>query len=69
VVARLRALGARPVTLDLRGHGSTPAAPWAWEPAVADVAAVVSALGLTRPVVAGHSTCSRRTGGHGDHWW
>ncbi|MEV6875051.1 alpha/beta hydrolase [Amycolatopsis sp. NPDC051128] len=55
VVARLRALGARPVTLGLRGHGSTPAAPWTWDSAVADVAAVVSALGLTRPVVAGHS--------------
>ncbi|MEU8637379.1 alpha/beta hydrolase [Amycolatopsis sp. NPDC048633] len=55
VVARLRALGARPVTADLRGHGSTPAAPWTWDLALADVAGVVSGLSLDRPVVVGHS--------------
>jgi pimeloyl-ACP methyl ester carboxylesterase len=52
---RLRALGRRPVALDLRGHGSTATADWSWDLALSDIAAVVDALGLIRPAVVGHS--------------
>ena len=55
VAAGLAAMGHAPVAVDLRGHGRTPAAPWSWEAAVADVAAVVDALELDRPAVVGHS--------------
>ena len=55
VAAALTALGNAPVTVDLRGHGRTPPAPWSWPAAVADVAAVVDHLGLDRPAVVGHS--------------
>lgn len=55
VAIQLRALGRRPVALDLRGHGLTPAADWSWELALSDVAVVVDTLGLTRPAIVGHS--------------
>ena len=55
VSAGLTALGHATVAVDLRGHGRTPAAPWSWPAAVADVATVVEALGLDRPAVVGHS--------------
>jgi pimeloyl-ACP methyl ester carboxylesterase len=57
VARRLVALGHPVVTVDLRGHGrsSRPDGPYD-VPAVADdVAAVIGALGLERPVVAGQS--------------
>ena len=41
VSAGLTALGHATVAVDLRGHGRTPAAPWSWPAAVADVATVV----------------------------
>ncbi|MET8006528.1 alpha/beta fold hydrolase [Nonomuraea glycinis] len=47
--------GFRPVSMDLRGHGESGAAPWSWEGALADVAAVVEEVGLHQPVVIGHS--------------
>ena len=55
VVPLLTGLGYRTVAVDLRGHGRTPRAPWTWDLALADVAAVVSALALDRPAVVGHS--------------
>ncbi|MFE0022305.1 alpha/beta fold hydrolase [Amycolatopsis sp. NPDC059021] len=55
VAARLSALGYRPVAVDLRGHGRTPAAAWSWELVLSDVAAVADALALVRPAVVGHS--------------
>jgi pimeloyl-ACP methyl ester carboxylesterase len=55
VAVRLRVLGRRPVALDLRGHGSTPAADWSWELALSDIATVVDTLSLIRPAVVGHS--------------
>lgn len=47
--------GFRPVSMDLRGHGESGAAPWSWGEALADVAAVVDEVGLHRPVIVGHS--------------
>jgi pimeloyl-ACP methyl ester carboxylesterase len=41
--------------MDLRGHGESGQAPWSWREALADVAAVVEAYGLHRPMVVGHS--------------
>ncbi|MFD9957631.1 alpha/beta fold hydrolase [Amycolatopsis sp. NPDC058986] len=55
IAGRLSALGYRPVALDLRGHGRTPAATWSWELVLSDVAAVTDALHLVRPAVVGHS--------------
>ncbi|GAA4545963.1 alpha/beta fold hydrolase [Amycolatopsis samaneae] len=55
IAGRLRALGHRPVAVDLRGHGRTPAAPWSWDLVLSDVTAVNEALGLVRPAVVGHS--------------
>ncbi|MFI7447599.1 alpha/beta fold hydrolase [Nonomuraea sp. NPDC049714] len=51
----LLARGFRPVSMDLRGHGKSGAAPWSWEGALADVTAVVEAVELRQPVVIGHS--------------
>ncbi|MFE0023728.1 alpha/beta fold hydrolase [Amycolatopsis sp. NPDC059021] len=51
----LRKAGLRPVTMDLRGHGRSSAAPWGWAEAVADLEAVVDHLGLDRPAIVGHS--------------
>ncbi|WP_457033528.1 alpha/beta fold hydrolase [Kitasatospora sp. P5_F3] len=47
--------GLRPVAMDLRSHGDSGSAPWSWSAAADDVTAVVAALGLTEPVVIGHS--------------
>ncbi len=55
VAALLGALGHRAVTVDLRGHGRTPVAPWTWDAVLDDVQAVVDQLGLERPAVVGHS--------------
>jgi pimeloyl-ACP methyl ester carboxylesterase len=51
----LTAHGYRSVAVDLRGHGDSPAAPWSWRAALADVSAVAQRLALDRPVVIGHS--------------
>ena len=53
--ALLVARGYRPVAADLRGHGESPAAPWSWRAALADVSAVADGLALDRPAVVGHS--------------
>ena len=45
----------RVVTVDLRGHGRSGDAPFTWDAAVADLAAVAVHLGLERPAVVGHS--------------
>ena len=55
VIPLLTVLGYRTVAVDLRGHGRTPRAPWTWDLALGDVAAVVDALDLDRPAVVGHS--------------
>ncbi|NUW37619.1 alpha/beta hydrolase [Nonomuraea sp. SMC257] len=47
--------GFRPVSMDLRGHGESGAAPWSWRKALEDVAAVAEAFALHRPAVVGHS--------------
>ncbi|MEV8635732.1 alpha/beta hydrolase [Streptosporangium sp. NPDC051023] len=47
--------GFRPVSMDLRGHGESSAAPWSWREVLVDVAAVVEEFGLHRPVIIGHS--------------
>ncbi|MCX5415809.1 alpha/beta fold hydrolase [Streptomyces sp. NBC_00059] len=47
--------GLRPVAMDLRSHGESGSAPWSWSAASSDVSAVVEALGLSRPIVIGHS--------------
>jgi pimeloyl-ACP methyl ester carboxylesterase len=51
----LMSAGFRPVSMDLRGHGESGEAPWSWEEAPADVAAVVEEFGLHRPMIVGHS--------------
>ncbi|MEU4540416.1 alpha/beta hydrolase [Streptosporangium sp. NPDC023825] len=51
----LMSTGFRPVSMDLRGHGESGEAPWSWEEALADVAAVVEEFGLHRPMIVGHS--------------
>jgi pimeloyl-ACP methyl ester carboxylesterase len=45
----------RVVAMDLRGHGYSSDGPFTWEAALDDVDAVISALGLERPAVVGHS--------------
>lgn len=56
VFARLlMSAGFRPVSMDLRGHGESGAAPWSWREVLGDVAAVVEEFGLRRPVIVGHS--------------
>ena len=47
--------GFHPVSMDLRGHGESAAAPWSWQEALADVAAVVKEYELRRPMIIGHS--------------
>jgi pimeloyl-ACP methyl ester carboxylesterase len=47
--------GWRVVTADNRGHGESGTGPWTFDAAVADLHAVVAALGLTAPYVGGHS--------------
>ncbi|MEU4832263.1 alpha/beta hydrolase [Streptosporangium sp. NPDC023615] len=51
----LRDAGFRSVAMDLRGHGESGTAPWSWRDVLVDVAAVVEAFGLHRPVIVGHS--------------
>ena len=57
VAARLAECGHRVVTVDLRGHGrsSKPDGPYDVPTVAGDVAALIAALGLERPVVAGQS--------------
>lgn len=57
VAARLTSRGHAAVTVDLRGHGrsSKPEGPFDVPVVADDVAAVIAALGLDRPVVAGQS--------------
>jgi pimeloyl-ACP methyl ester carboxylesterase len=57
VAASLVAAGHEAVTLDLRGHGRSdkPVGPYDVPTVAADVAAVIAALRLDRPVVAGQS--------------
>lgn len=45
----------RVVAVDLRNHGASGDGPWSWDEVVDDVAAVIAELGLTAPVVVGHS--------------
>lgn len=47
----------RCVAVDLRGHGEsgTPPGPWSLADFASDVAALIDALGLDRPIVVGHS--------------
>ena len=45
----------RVITMDLRGHGRSGDAPWSWDAALADLAAVCVQLELEAPAVAGHS--------------
>lgn len=47
----------RPITFDLRGHGDSdkPASGYHYSDYVSDLSAVVTALGLERPLVLGHS--------------
>lgn len=45
----------RVVTVDLRGHGRSGDAPWSWDAALGDLAAVTVQLDLGRPAVVGHS--------------
>ncbi|MFI6813536.1 alpha/beta fold hydrolase [Nonomuraea sp. NPDC050328] len=47
--------GRRTVAVDLRGHGHSGDGPWSWEAVLDDLEAVVRALGLGAPAVAGHS--------------
>ncbi|GAA1582390.1 hypothetical protein GCM10009789_40190 [Kribbella sancticallisti] len=47
--------GHRVVAMDLRNHGRSGDGPWTWEGVLADVRSVVTALGLDRPAVVGHS--------------
>jgi pimeloyl-ACP methyl ester carboxylesterase len=51
------AMHARPIALDLRGHGASdkPATGYLLPDYAADLAALVDALGLDRPIVLGHS--------------
>jgi pimeloyl-ACP methyl ester carboxylesterase len=51
----LRGSGFRPVSMDLRGHGDSGAAPWSWQGALADVTAVAETYDLHRPMIIGHS--------------
>jgi pimeloyl-ACP methyl ester carboxylesterase len=54
VVARLD--GMRVAAMDLRGHGeSSVVEAWDWDGAVGDVRALVTELGMRRPIVVGHS--------------
>lgn len=57
VAARLVERGLPAVTVDLRGHGrsSKPDGPYDIPTVADDVAALIGALGLTRPVIAGQS--------------
>jgi pimeloyl-ACP methyl ester carboxylesterase len=57
VAARLSERGYGAVTVDLRGHGrsSKPDGPYDVRTVADDVAALIAALGLDRPVVAGQS--------------
>ncbi|MBE1537996.1 alpha/beta fold hydrolase [Actinomadura algeriensis] len=55
VVPRLLATGLRVVTADLRGHGASAPALWAWTDTLDDLAAVIDHRGLDRPAVVGHS--------------
>jgi pimeloyl-ACP methyl ester carboxylesterase len=45
----------RVIAFDLRGHGRSGDAPWTWDGALDDLAAVISALELDRPAVVGAS--------------
>jgi pimeloyl-ACP methyl ester carboxylesterase len=57
VAARLASAGHPSYAVDLRGHGESdlPSGGYSTAVAAADVAAVITSLGLTRPVVAGQS--------------
>ena len=45
----------RVITMDLRGHGRSGDGAWTWDAGLADLAAVVVQMELTRPAVVGHS--------------
>ncbi|MFI5952461.1 alpha/beta fold hydrolase [Cryptosporangium sp. NPDC051539] len=64
----LRGLGYRPVAVEPRGHGRSGAGDWTWDAVVADLDAVVRALGLERPAVIGHglggAVAARWAAGH-----
>jgi len=57
VVAELQAAGRPCATVDLRGHGQSdkPDSGYSFEPVVADLVAVVGALGWSQPVAVGQS--------------
>jgi pimeloyl-ACP methyl ester carboxylesterase len=46
---------ARPVALDLRGHGKSGDGPWTWDLALGDLEALAGQLNLGTPAVVGHS--------------
>lgn len=45
----------RVITMDLRGHGRSGDGAWTWDAGLADLAAVVVQMDLSRPAVVGHS--------------
>lgn len=57
VVASLQAAGRAAATVDLRGHGQSDKPDWGYEMAsvVADLVAVIAAVGFDRPVAVGQS--------------
>jgi pimeloyl-ACP methyl ester carboxylesterase len=55
VAPRLSDAGLRVVTADLRGHGRSGPAPWSWDGALDDLAAVVAERRLDGPAIVGHS--------------
>jgi len=55
VLAELLKPAHRPVAIDLRGHGRSGDAPWRWDAVLADLAAVISELGMDAPALVGMS--------------
>src|SRR5690348_1161680 len=45
----------RVVAMDLRNHGRSGDGDWTWEGVLADIDAVLGELGLSKPVLVGHS--------------
>ena len=43
------------VAMDLRNHGRSSDGPWEWDEVLGDIRVVIGQLGLTRPLLVGHS--------------